>query len=243
MEKIAAILLVVGLVIGAAGGFGGAFVTSINSLQSENTDLSSTLATVRSELTGSKDQLTKSQSDLSSTTTQLDSSKSKVTELNGMISSLEGDVSDKQKMIEEFEAKARAATGSIGVDASNILPAGDFTIEFRVQLEVATNEDGAWSGVGFLTITDKTIVGDPVVLFTFFFLDEVEINGDVITISGTVLDTNVPDRYEDASVVIVATDNGSGSSDIVRISFPTATPPVEDELEFTGRVDVTLPES
>lgn len=241
MEKIAAILLVVGLVAGVAGGYGGAFVTSINSLQSENQDLNSKLSTSQSELSTSQSelsntqsQLTKSQSDLTaeqSKTTGLDT---KISNANEMIEGLEAKVAATQKSLEEADDKLTELQGGLslfGTNTGGILEVTVFVIVFSL-------EDGEWGGTGYLTITDTR--DNKVVIFNYFILDTLEKSGDEITLTGEIINANDSDRYLGTSVVIVATDSGDGVNETIIVNFPTAKPPANN-LSVTGFIEFCEP--
>ena len=232
MEKIAAILLIVGLVAGAAGGFGGAFVTSISSLQSENQDLNSKLSTSQSdlstsqsELSSSKDQLTKSQSDLTAEQSKTTDLNTKLSSANEMIEGLEAKVAEAQKSFEEADAKLIARSGVVAL--TGVLE-GRLTI--TIFTFVASTEDGGWDGTGYVTITDTR--DNKIILFNFFDITTLEKSGNKITLTGEIFDTNQVDRYLSSKVLIVTTF-GRTDNETITVSFPTAKPPA-NPISITG---------
>jgi len=233
MEKIAAILLVVGLVAGVAGGYGGAFVTSISSLQSENSDLNSKLTTSQSELTTSNSELSTSQTELSNTQSQLTKSQSDLTAEQAKTSDLDAKISNANEMIESLkadvaasDAKITATTGQVAVAA--VEREGNLLIS--IFIFATSTEEGGWDGSGYITIEDLT--DNKVLLFNFFLIDKLTRSGDTITLTGEVGDTNDRDRYLDSTVVITMT-NGGTTNESILIGFPNASPPASP-VSLTG---------
>jgi peptidoglycan hydrolase CwlO-like protein len=108
MQKIAAALLVVGLVVGVFAGYGGGYFTMqprIAELEGDVEDLNSSLSSTQSELSSTQSELTTTKADLSSSQQDLSQAQSTINSLNSQLSQMKLELSSTQSELSDTKSE------------------------------------------------------------------------------------------------------------------------------------------
>jgi peptidoglycan hydrolase CwlO-like protein len=119
MQKIAAILLVAGLVAGSGAGFGGGYTSlqpTVTQLQGQIGQLTTNLSQAQNDLTAAKEQITKARSELSST-------KSDLFQKNADLSKSQADLSDTKGQLSKAQADLSSVRSDLSQRATELMQA------------------------------------------------------------------------------------------------------------------------